>query len=220
MKLPCLQGFSCPVDCLFHELRRVERGSRFEDDPYLVACLVKCSNAIGLGLVLATVVCILFALAEEVAVQLLDMILRKSDFLPRLEDELHRLGVSSHFLLIPCFEGLDFKVGQQPFNFAVGKLASFNPCGGSDTLDGGNSPQSGKTVRRQGSQSPPRTLEFIELRDEVKYLWRDLECGCLDHDTQSYTQLHPFPRPAGSPIVTHFGFGNGFERTLRLCHTR
>src|SRR5665213_3337450 len=184
MKLPGLQSSSCPVDYLFHELRRVERRCWFEDDSYLLACFVKCSNTIGLGLVLAAVVCILFAVAEEVAVQLLDMILRKSDFLPRLEDELHGLGVSSHFLLISCFEGLDFKAGQQPFDLTVAKLASFNPCRRSDTFDGGNSPQSGKALRRQGSHCPPRTLEFIELCDETKYLRRDLECGCLDHDTQ------------------------------------
>jgi len=60
-------------------------------------------------------------------VQLLDMIFRKSDLLPRLEDQFHGFGVSGHLLFISCSEGLDFEVGQELLNLPVGEFAALNP---------------------------------------------------------------------------------------------
>ena len=60
---------------------------------------------------------------------------------------------------------------------------------------GGDVPQSGEPLRRQGAQRPPCSLEFVDFSDQAKDLRSDLDCGSLDHGTQLYTQLHPFTCP-------------------------
>jgi len=80
---------------------------------------------------------ILFAVFEQVAVHLLDMVFRQRDLFPRLEYQLHGFGVASHFLVISCMEELDFKAGQQLFDLSVGEFAAFNAGGCSDAFNGG-----------------------------------------------------------------------------------
>ena len=114
-----------------------ERGSRFKPVANRLSRLVKGRDAVGLGPVFAAMMRILFAVFEQVAVHLLDMVFRQCNFFPRLENQLHGFGVASHFLVISCMEGLDFKAGQQLFDLSVGEFAAFNAGGCSDAFNGG-----------------------------------------------------------------------------------
>ncbi len=81
-----------------------ERGSRFKPVADRLSSLVKGRDAVGLGPVFAAMMRILFAVFEQVAVHLLDMVFRQRDLFPRLEYQLHGFGVASHFLVISCME--------------------------------------------------------------------------------------------------------------------
>ena len=109
MELPALQRFSGPFDELLHEPWRVEWCSGLEDDPHLFAAFIESRYVIGLSLVFAPVMLILFAVAEKVPMELLDVIVGKGNLLPRLEDQLQGFGISRHLLLVSCGERLDFE---------------------------------------------------------------------------------------------------------------
>ena len=89
--------------------------------------------------------------------ELLDVVLGEREVLPRPEDGLHH------------------KVGQQPLDLAIRQLAAFNPGGGADALDGGHVTESAEPLWGNRAQSSPGTLEFVDPRDEVEDLGRDLE---------------------------------------------
>jgi len=86
MQLPALQFFPCPTDHFGHQARGVERSSRFKHDGDLLSSLVKGPDAVGLGLVFSAMMRILFAVFEQVAVQLLEMVFCRGDRFPGLEN--------------------------------------------------------------------------------------------------------------------------------------
>ncbi len=69
---------------------------------------------------------VFLAVDQQVAVYLFDMVLGDGDVLPRPEHQLHHLGIASHFLLVAAGRGFDLEIGEQPFDLAVGQLATFD----------------------------------------------------------------------------------------------
>ena len=69
---------------------------------------------------------VFFAVAQQVAVKLLDVIFGDGDVLPGMEDGFHDLGITGDFLLIASVELFNFQVGKQSLNLSVGELTAFN----------------------------------------------------------------------------------------------
>jgi hypothetical protein len=55
---------------------------------------------------------VLLAVAQEVAVQLLDVILGDGDVSPGMEDHFRGLGIAGDFLLVASVELFDFQIGK------------------------------------------------------------------------------------------------------------
>ena len=89
-----------------------------------MAVFIEGGDTVGKGLVCAPVAVVLLAVAQKVAVKLLDVIFCDGDVGPSLKNRLHHLGIARNLLLIAAGEGFDFKVGEQALNVAVG----YSPC--------------------------------------------------------------------------------------------
>jgi hypothetical protein len=156
-------GLDEPVDQFGHQARRIERRRGLEDDADLPAGLVEGGDAVGGSLVLAAMAGILLAVDEKIAVQLPDVVLGDGDVFPRPEDQLHRLGVAGHCLLVAGGEGLDPRVGEQPLDLAVGELAPLDARRGADAFDRRDAPKRRQAFGRQRPERAPRALELIGL---------------------------------------------------------
>ena len=107
--------------------RRVSKGDAVSNTiPNLFSGLVERDKIVGLGLVIAAMMRVFFAVLEQIAMQLLDVVFRKRDLSPGLEEQLHRFGVTGDLLLVSRCKGFDLQMGQQPLHFPVGELAAFN----------------------------------------------------------------------------------------------
>src|ERR1700688_1606780 len=82
VQLSVLHSLSHPADGLHHQAWCVERRGGFKYDANLPPRLVKCGNAVGQRLVSSAMIRVLFAVFEEVAVQLLYVVFRESDLFP------------------------------------------------------------------------------------------------------------------------------------------
>jgi hypothetical protein len=63
---------------------------------------------------------VLVAEAQQVAVELLDVVLGDRGLRPRREDGLHELRIADDFLLVTRGEGLDLQIREQLLDLAVG----------------------------------------------------------------------------------------------------
>ena len=95
MQLSRCVCFCGPGNEFRHPSRRVKRRRCFEHNPDLFSGLVKRGNVVRLGLVIATMMRVSFAVLEQIAMQLLDVVFGERDLFPRLEEQLHRFGVTS-----------------------------------------------------------------------------------------------------------------------------
>src|SRR5579871_5803467 len=86
VKLPGRECIGCPGDKFGHSSSRFEWRRRFEYDADLFSCLVERCDVGGLRLVIAAMAGILFAVFEQVAMQLPDVVFGKCDVSPGLED--------------------------------------------------------------------------------------------------------------------------------------
>lgn len=98
----------------------------FQHDSDLFSGLVECRNIIRLGLVFAPMMRVLFAVSEQVAMQLLDVVFCERDLAPGLKDQLHGFGITGHFLLVPRCERFDIEIRKQSLNFTIREFAAFD----------------------------------------------------------------------------------------------
>ena len=84
---------------------------------------------------------ILVAVNQQVAVELLDVVLGEGDLRPGRKHQIHHLGVASHLLLVTVGEALDLEVRQQTLHLAVSQLAALNAGGGANAFDRCHPPQ-------------------------------------------------------------------------------
>ena len=94
--------------------------------PTCFSGLVERGNVVRLGLVIAAMMRVFFAVLEQIAMQLLDVVFGERDLSPRLEEQLHRFGVTGDFLLVSRSRRFDLHIGEQPLYFTVGKFAAFH----------------------------------------------------------------------------------------------
>ncbi len=126
--------------------------------------------------------------------KLFDVIFGQGDCGKAFEDQLHSLGISSDFLLIPRCKGLDFQVRKQALHLAIGKLRPFDTRGRSGAFDRGDMAKCGQAVGRKPSQSAPGSLEFVQLGNERQYLACDFEGRRVEADIQCFIHFHPIRR--------------------------
>src|ERR1700733_10273254 len=89
-----------PVDKVLRPSRCFKRSRRLEDNAQTLAVRSERLDVVRDGLILATMVLILGAIFEEDAVELLDVILGRSDSLVSLENHVHRVSIARDFLLV------------------------------------------------------------------------------------------------------------------------
>ena len=200
---------------LAHQPGGVERAGGLKDDADLVAARIEGRDAVGRGLVVAPVPLVLVAVAQEVAVQLLDVVLGDRDVGRGREDRLHDLCVAGNLLLVAGAEGLDVQVRQQPLHLPIRQLAALDAGRGADALDGRDPAQRGEPLRRQRPQGAPSTLELIDLGDEGEHLRGNLQGGEVDHRLFLHP-LTPVYQPTKTPDNTQFGARAG--SALPFCH--
>jgi hypothetical protein len=139
-------------------------------------------------------------MAQKVSVKLFDMVFRNGNVSPCMEDGFHDFSIAGDFLLVAAVEALDFQVGQQALNLAVGQLAALNAGGRSDAFDGGNMAQRPQPIRRKGTKRAPGALELINLSNQSQQFRRDLYGIGFDH-TRLYTRLYRIIHPNNYPIA-------------------
>mgnify|MGYP006872380049 CR=1 FL=1 len=86
-------------------------------------------GALRRGLVASPVPGVLLAVSQQVAVQLLDVVLGQGNLLLRGEHPLHDFGVAGYLLLIAGRKRLHLQPGQQAFDVTVRKPAAFEAGG-------------------------------------------------------------------------------------------
>src|SRR5580698_144438 len=89
-----------PVDKVLHPSRCFKRSRRLEDNAQTLAVRSERLDVVRDGLILATMVLILGAISEENTVELLDVILGRSNRIVPFENHIHRIGVARDFLLV------------------------------------------------------------------------------------------------------------------------
>ena len=94
---------------------------------------------------------VLFAVAQKIAVELLDVVFRDRNLRPRMKDGFHDLGVSSDLLLVAGGKGFDLQIGEQALHVAVGEFAALDARRGANALDGRHAAQGAQAFGRQGS---------------------------------------------------------------------
>jgi hypothetical protein len=117
------------------------------------------------------------AVAQQFAMELLDVVLGDGDLGPGGEDRLHNIRVAGHFLLVAGSERLDLEVGERRLDLAVGEPSALDAGRGADTLDGRDPAECGEPLRRQGAEGSPGALELVDLRDEGEHLGGDAKRG-------------------------------------------
>jgi hypothetical protein len=93
-----------------HAPRRVERRRRREHDAQPGAVLVEGLYVVGQRLVVPAMPLILRGVSQEIAMELLDVVLGEGDRLPIGEHRLHDLSVTGYLLLVAVGEGLKVDV--------------------------------------------------------------------------------------------------------------
>ncbi len=129
--MPPPVGLCClePRDQFGHPSRRFERACGFEDDANLIAALIERGDVVGSGLVAAAVPVVLLAVAQQIAMQLKDVVLGDRDVVMGFEHALHDLGIARDLLLIACGKGPDRQIGQQALDLAIGELRALDAGG-------------------------------------------------------------------------------------------
>src|ERR1700733_5296635 len=89
-----------PINKVLHPSRRFKRGRRLEDNSQTLTVRADGLDMVRDGLILATMVLILGAIFEENTVELLDVILGRSNRIVPFENHIHRIGVARDFLLV------------------------------------------------------------------------------------------------------------------------
>jgi len=197
-----------PADQFRHAAGRVEGCRGLEHDRDRPAVRVEGGDAVGRCLVVAAMPGVLLAMDQEIAVQLLDVVLGDGDVLPGAEDKLHDLAVSGDFLLVAGGERLDFEIGEQPLDLPVGKLAAFDAGGGADAFDGGDPSQRRQPFGGERAERALGALELVDFGDQPEDFGRDLEPVGIEEveaHTQIYTHLHPNMHPNGPNIDNQGG---------------
>ncbi len=115
-----------PGDQLGHPLRCIERCCRLENDADHLAFGVKGTYVVAKGLVFPAMPLILVAVSEQVAVELLDVVLGDGDVRPGQENRFHHIGVTCDLLFVAGTESPDFEVAEQAFDLPVGQLAALD----------------------------------------------------------------------------------------------
>ncbi len=67
--------------------------------------------------------------------KLFDVIFGDGQLLPRLKDEIHRGGVTRHFLLVARLEGFSFQAGEKRFNFLIAQAHALDASRRTDALN-------------------------------------------------------------------------------------
>lgn len=109
---------------LRHTPRRVEGRGRLEHDPDHLPSFIECADIIGCCLVLAPMTLILLTVAQQVAMQLPDMVLGNRNVCPGLKNGFHDLGIARDLLLVSAGERLDL---QQSRNCSTSRSVSLLP---------------------------------------------------------------------------------------------
>jgi len=192
-------GFLEPSDKLGHQPGGVKGLGDLVDDGNLLAGVVEGGNTVGQLLVLAAAPVVILAVAQEIVVELLDVVLRDRDLRPRMEDGLHDFGVTGDLLLVAGGKGFDLQIGEQALHVAVGKLAAFDARRGADALNGRHAAQGAQTCWRKGSGRTPCPFELIDLSDEREHFGGDRDVAGLKH-----LAITPIYTPIISPkILAH-----------------
>ena len=105
-----VQCFVCPCHQFFHKNRRVEWRGGLEHDAYFVAVGVERADMIRIGFVLASVPLILLGVAEQITVELFDMVFAQRYGGITIENGLHSLCITCDFLLVAGFKVFDLHV--------------------------------------------------------------------------------------------------------------
>lgn len=111
------------------------------DNADLRTLFIEGGDAVRVGLVRPPVAHILFAVAQQDLVQLLDVVFVERNVLPRTEHQIHQLGVTGHFLFVAVVERLNGQVGEQTLHLPVSQLAALDAGRRSDAFDGRHPPQ-------------------------------------------------------------------------------
>jgi hypothetical protein len=154
-------------------------------DANLGAVLVERGNAIRRLFVLAAMPCVLLAELKQNLVQLLDMVFADRKVLPRTEYEIHQARISSHLLLVAGGKGPDFEIRQQAPDLAIRKLAAFDACRRTDTLDRGDAAQGRQSIGRKRSQGAPCAFELVDPGDQAQDLRGNLNGVGSNHRTNT-----------------------------------
>lgn len=113
--------------------------------------------------------------------QLLDMVFVGRNVLPSAEYKIHQFRIASDFLLITRVERFDLEIGEQVFDFTIGKFASFNARRRADAFKRGDPTQSKQPIQRQCAQRTPSPFEFVDPGDQTLNFRCDLEGGDGQH---------------------------------------
>ena len=191
----CLSG---PGHQRLHFAGRIERRGGFKDDAKLFAIRVYGDNVIAQLLVSAAMVFVLLAVTEQSLVELADVVFRESQIFVSLEHQIHGFRVARDLLLVAGREGLHFDIGEKCFHLGVGELRPFNSGGGTNAFDSSHLAEGAQSIRRQGLEGVPTSLELIDFRDELdqiltygegwlphRELWR------ISNSIPNYARLYP-----------------------------
>jgi hypothetical protein len=113
-------GFPEPSDKVSHQPGCVKGRRGLEDAGNLLAGIIEGCDTVRQHLVLAAMPVVLFAVAQKIAVELLDVVFCDRNLRPRMKDGFHDLGVSSDLLLVAGGEGFDLQIGEHALYAAVG----------------------------------------------------------------------------------------------------
>src|SRR5882762_2673238 len=94
-----LHGAIEPINDVLHPSGCFKRRGRLKYDAKALTVGAKSLDMVRHRLIFAAMVLILGIVLEQYAVQLLDVILGRSDGIKALENHVHRVGISCHFLL-------------------------------------------------------------------------------------------------------------------------
>ena len=167
----------------------VKRSRCLSDDPNHVSPGIKGSDVVGKSFVAAPMPNIFFAELQENTMELENMILRGAEQISRIENQVHRGGITGHLLFVPRRKRLGLQAVQNRRHLLVGQLGAFNPCGKADTLDGGNPPQPREDLWRKPGQRLPTAFELVDPREDLEELGGKLQVGVVNHGE------HPFVYP-------------------------
>lgn len=100
-----------PIDQLSHQAWGIKRACCFEQNAHLIAGNFKCYNMIVCSFIFPTMTIILVPVNEQVAMQLLEMVVSWMQILPGVEYRFHYVRITCNLLFIACCKGLDIQIG-------------------------------------------------------------------------------------------------------------